>query len=89
MSTSNGHTWLHLTWTQHENDVVTGYQLSYSYTGSCDYSPDDVSIGSIQREYNITSLEEYSEYSITLIAMNETGRSPPFEGTFTTEQSGK
>ena len=78
---SIGHRWIYLSWNRNNRrDNVTNYQVKYSYIGEC---PGVVRRIMMQRlngstiSFNITGLEEYSNYSINLTAINNTGISPP------------
>ena len=77
-----GVNWILISWNRNPTpDNVSYYEVKYSYAGECNR----IWRGSrIQRvdgansSYNITGLGAYLNYSITLVAINDTGRSPPY-----------
>ena len=68
-----------LTWSQSPRDVVDSYQISYSFTiRGCGVGGGNVStVTGTSREYTLTGLEENSDFTINIIAMNGAGSSPP------------
>ena len=78
VSTTPQSTSITITWTQPEGDVVDSYEITYSYQGPCPSQPVTgtfiVNDGNI-RQYNVSDLQEFSAYSITLIAVNGGGNS--------------
>ena len=80
MNTTPQSTSTTITWTQPDGDVVDSYEVTYSYQGPCAF---DVPVPSIAltvldnttREYTVTGLEEFSDYTITITAVKGTGRS--------------
>ena len=79
--TQKDHNWLYISWNRNHNvDNVTEYKVEYSYAGECDGISQDSTVqttGGANSSYNITGLGAYLNYSITLVAINYTGRSPP------------
>lgn len=73
--------WIYISWNRNqESDNVTKYEVVYSYAGDCSEINHDIIMADIRgsnSSYNITGLGEYLNYSITLTAVNDTGRSPP------------
>ena len=75
-----GLNWIYITWNKTSADNISNYQVRYSYTGACgEINRQEINqtIDSRNSSYNITGLRGYSNYSITLTAINDTGRSPP------------
>ena len=80
LNTSSMSTNITLTWSQSPGDVVDSYQISYSFTvrGCGDVGGDNVStITGSSRDYTLTGLEENSDITINITAMNGAGSSPP------------
>ena len=77
ITTSPQSTSITLTWSQSPGDVVDFYQISYSFTirGCEEVEGDNVSTSF--REYTLTGLEENSDVTISITAMNGAGNSPP------------
>ena len=68
---------IQLSWILPSSTVVEYYQIEYSYIGPC-HVPNDPStiISMIDRRlsrYTITGLEEYSNYSFVITAINDAG----------------
>ena len=68
-----------LTWSQSPGNVVDSYQISYSFTiRGCGVEGGNVStVTGSSREYTLTGLEENSDFTISITAMNGAGSSPP------------
>ena len=57
-----------------QNGPITGYLLYYSSTTSSD----TINItGRDNRQYNLTTLAPYTNYTVTVIAYNDDGIGPP------------
>ena len=73
--------WIYISWENNqESDNLTKYEVEYSYAGECSEVNQNIiteMVGRRNSSYNITGLGEYLNYSITLTAINDTGRSPP------------
>ena len=73
-------------------DNVSNYEVQYSYAGECDIIRRDSTTrttGGTNSSYNITGLHGANlNYSITLIAVNDTGRSPPYTDFARTRSTG-
>ena len=73
--------WIYISWEYNrDSDNITKYEVEYSYAGECSEINQNIiteMIGRRNSSYNITGLGEYLNYSITLTAINDTGRSPP------------
>ena len=89
MATSPQSTNISLTWSQSLGDMVDSYQISYSFTirGCGEVGGDNVSTSS--REYTLTGLEENSDVTIYITAMNGAGSSPPANITVKTLTDGR
>ena len=88
-NTRHGQNMYLFSWTQPAADNTTSYELVSSYIGPCSYVQTmRYTITGETRSYNITDLQEYSNYSYTLRAVNTTGMGPPYEGMFTTPAIG-
>lgn len=78
-----GLNWIYISWNRNNAaDNVTEYEVEYFYAGECSEINNDIiteTVGGSNSSYNITGLGEYLNYSIALIAINDTrtGRSPP------------
>ena len=77
-----GHNWIYVSWNRNQAaDNVSNYLVRYSYVGACnEISRREITqrLDSSNSSYNITDLAgAYLNYSITLIASNDTGSSPP------------
>ena len=79
VSTTPQSTSITITWTQPEGDVVDFYELTYSYQGPCPgvTQSESVSISGSRRQFVAVALHEFSNYTITIIALNVAGNSPP------------
>ena len=73
-------THVYMTWTILEKNHLQYFQLDYSYeirgcmglTGT-----DDFTLSNDTQSYNLTNLEENSDFLITLTAINQAGKSNP------------
>ena len=90
VSTTPQSTSITITWTQPEGDVVNSYEITYSYQGACpDVIPfESGSISGSLREFTAPDLHEFSNYTITIIASNGAGNSPPVTTTAETLPDG-
>ena len=91
LSTSSQSISITLTWSQSPGDVVDSYQISYSFTiRRCGIQVNDIALttGS-SREYTLTELEENSDFTISITAMNGVGSSPPANTTARTAIAGR
>lgn len=65
-----------LTWTQQNDDVVDKYSLTAVYFGPCPNNSSQVvhhHINGSRRSFNLTGLQEFSNYLFNLVAMNSVG----------------
>ena len=63
------------------SDNVSNYEVQYSYAGECENiigQDSTIWTDGGTNSYNITGLGANLNYNITLIAVNDTGRSPPY-----------
>ena len=91
MSPTPQSTSITITWTQPEGDVVDSYEITYSYQGPCSNAVPPVAMSTNDgtvREYTGTGLEEFSDYLITITAVNRAGRSNAASTTTTTMSAG-
>ena len=78
VSTTPQSTSITITWTQPEGDVVDSYEITYTFQGPCPNAEAPVTMTTndgTTREYTVTGLEEFSDFIITITAMNRAGRS--------------
>jgi len=77
MAVSQSPTSINLTWTQLEGDVVDSYELSFSYQGPCSgfNHTKTTTVDGTTRQYTLTELQEFSNYTVTVVAVNGAGRS--------------
>ena len=67
---------IHLSWTQQDDDYIESFEITYSYQGPCVPAPSNMTLQDITtRVYNVTELEEFSNYSISITAVNRAGSS--------------
>ena len=81
-----------LTWNQPPGDVVDSYNISYSFIiGGCGVGGGNImsTVNGSSREYTLTGLEENSDFTIFITAMNGAGSSPPANTTARTPIAGK
>lgn len=75
-----GFNWIYISWSRRAADNVTSYEVKYFYAGECievGQRNTILRVGGTNSSFNITGLGAYLNYSITLVAINDTGRSPP------------
>ena len=73
-------TYIHITWIISEEDKVEHFQLHYSYTirGCVGLNGTNYFVlSNITRSYNLSNLEENSDFFIALTAVNQAGKSNP------------
>ena len=81
ISPSQSPTSITLSWEQPARDAVDRYDIVYTYQGGCsDYTQSEnmatVNDGTA-REYTLQNLQEFSDYNISVTAVNELGASAP------------
>ena len=66
-----------LTWTQPDGDVVDSYEVSFSYQGPCSgfNHTNTTTVDGTTRQLTLTGLQEFSNYTVTVVAINGAGRS--------------
>ena len=78
-SPSQSPTSITLSWEQPAGDVVDRYDIVYTYQGGCsDYTqPENMATvnDGTAREYTLQNLQEFSDYDISIVAVNATGAS--------------
>ncbi len=79
-TTQTTSTFITLTWTQTTGDVVDSYTISYSFMvigcgGVSGSAGNDIIMGidGATRMYTLSGVEEYTEFTITLTAVNGAG----------------
>ena len=74
-------------------DAVDRYDIVYTYQGGCsDYTQPEHMVTAndgTAREYTLQNLQEYSDYNISVVAVNSAGSSPTATAMATTASSGK
>ena len=66
-----GTVFIHLNWTQSEQDFVENYLISFRRVRGCgNVQPGTRNISGHFQEYNLTGLEENITYEVTVMAMN-------------------
>ena len=77
MAVSQSPTSINLTWTQPEGEVVDSYEVSFSFKRSCDgfNHTNTTTVAGTTRQYTLTGLQEFSNYTVTVVAVNGSGRS--------------
>ena len=92
LNASVGATFVNITWSIRDGDVVYGYELQYNYhIRQCPNNigmMNSIEISSSANSHTLEHLEEDSEFNISLIAFNPAGRSEPATITATTLPSG-
>ena len=66
-----------LNWTQPEGQVADSYEVSFSYQGPCSgfNHTNTTTVNGTTRQYTLTELQEFSNYTVTVVAVNDTERS--------------
>ena len=82
---------INISWTQPPaRDVVLRYRIEYQYQGACVEGVDgSMAFDAPATEYTLDSLQEHSNYTITLSAENNLGNGASAPATFATFSSGK
>ena len=77
MAVSHSPTSITLTWTQPEWEVVDSYEVSFSYQGPCSgfSHTNTTTVAGTTRQYTLTGLQDFSNYTVTVVAVNGAGRS--------------
>ena len=92
-SPSQSPTSITLSWEQPAGDAVDRYDIVYTYQGGCsDYTqPENMATvnDGIAREFTLQNLQEFSDYNISVAAVNGGGTSPAATAVATTASSGK
>ena len=72
MAVSLSPTSITLTWSQPEGEVVDSYELSFSYQGPCSgiNHTNTTTVDGTTRQYTLTGLQEFSNYTVTITAVN-------------------
>jgi hypothetical protein len=81
---------VYVTWSQKSDDFIKGFNITSVYMGSCsNYENTTIktNINRSNRRFNVTDLQENSNYSITIIAFNDGGMNSSKELNITTKPS--
>ena len=76
MSTRAWSNSFNITWTQQDGDVVDCYEIRYCYQGPCPGVTEvsgNVTVNGSTREYTVSGLQEFSNYTVILTAINMVG----------------
>ena len=68
---------IYVTWSQRLDDFIKGFNITSVYMSSCSLNYENIinqNLNSSTRKYNITDLQENSNYSITITAFNDGGQ---------------
>ena len=69
-----GKVFMHLNWTQSEQDFVENYLINFRRVRGCtNAQPGTRNISGQFQEYNLTGLEENITYEVTVMAVNDDG----------------
>ena len=72
MVKAHGTVFIHLNWTQSEQDIVENYLISFRSVRGCGYAqPGTRNISGLFQEYSLTGLEENITYKVTVMAVND------------------
>ena len=77
MAVSESPTSINLNWTQPEGEVVDSFEVSFSYQGPCSgfTHTNTTVVDGTTRQYTLIALQEFSNYTLTVAAVNVAGRS--------------
>ena len=77
IAVSQSPTSITLAWTQPEWEVLESYEVSFSYQGPCSgfNHTNTTTVDGTTRQYTLTGLQEFSNYTVTVVAVNGAGRS--------------
>ena len=77
MAVSESPTSINLNWTQLEGEIVDSFEVSFSYQGPCSgfTHTNTTIVGGTTRQLILTGLQEFSNYTVTVVAVNVAGRS--------------
>ena len=93
LSTTPQSTSITITWSQSPGDTVDSYQILYLFrVRVCSAylsNPRIILVAGSSREYTLTGLEENSDFTINITAMNGAGSSPPVTTTARTAIAGR
>ena len=82
---------VYVTWSQKSDDFIKGFNITSVYIGSCS-NYENTTINSdtnpSKRAFNVTDLQENSNYSIIIVAFNDGGMNSSKVLNITTKPSG-
>ena len=84
MVDSQSATSITLTWTQPVEDIVSSYEIVFSYQGPCsgfthtntttvEGTSRNYTVEGTSRNYTLTALQEFSNYTVNVTAVNDVG----------------
>ena len=88
---------IYVTWSQKLDDFIKGFNITSTYTGTCeDYEEIDLIFNTnldplttvSMTKFSITDLQENSNYSVTIVAYNDGGKNSSKVISVTTQPSG-
>ena len=90
MASAHSPTSIALTWTPVTGEQVDGYEITFSYQGPCSGTTltNTTTVGAASRSHTQTGLQEFSNYIVSVAAVNSGGRCTQTQ-MVTTMSSGK
>ena len=88
---SQSPTSIELRWTQPEEEVVDSFEIVATYQGPCTgftHTSTCAILYGTARQHTLTGLKEFSDYTVTMVAVNTAGRSERSSKTVTTMTTG-
>ena len=81
---------INLVWTQPLGEVVDSYEIVTSYQGDCTGVTHTSTwfLYGTARQHTLTGLKEFSNYSVTMMAVNDAGKSEQSSRSFITMADG-
>jgi len=90
MATSLSPTTINLTWTQPVEDIVSSYGIVFSYQGPCSgfTHTNTTTVEGTSRDYTLSGLQEFSNYTVSVTAVNDAGNATDTTEVITTLSAG-
>ena len=90
MAESLSPTTINLTWTQPNEDFVSSYEIVYSYQGPCSgfTHTNTTTVEGTSRNYTLSGLQEFSNYTVNVTAVNDAGNATTTTEAITTLSAG-
>jgi len=75
MAESLSPTSVNLTWIQPVEDIVSSYEIVFSYQGPCSgfTHTSTTTVEGTSRNYTLSGLQEFSNYTVSVTAVNDAG----------------